>query len=254
MIRGAITSYIDVAQITLYVFWTFFACLILYLRGEDRREGYPLESEVMGRPKDRGFLFIPTPKIFRREGGEEIAAPNFVRDPWPANAAKVEPWPGAPLQPIGNPMLAGVGPGSYALRADVAEKMHDGRNVLAPLRIATNFAVAAENVSPIGFEVVGADRQAGGIVKDIWVDQSEVMLRYYEVAVGAKSVLLPVNFSDVNSKLKRIVVEAILGDQFADVPVTKASDEVTKLEEEKVMAYYGAGTLYATPERSEPLL
>ena len=29
---------------------------------------------------------------------------------------------------------------------------------------------------------------------------------------------------------------------------------VTMLEEEKIAAYYGAGTLYATPERAEPLL
>jgi photosynthetic reaction center H subunit len=251
--RGAITSYIDVAQITLYVFWTFFACLILYLRGEDRREGYPLESEVKGGPKDKGFLYIPKPKIFRREDGEEIAAPNFLRDPWP-NATKVEPWPGAPLQPVGNPMLAAVGPGSYALRADVTEKMHDGRDLLAPLRVATNFAVAEEQVSPIGFAVIGADGQPGGVVRDIWVDQSEVVLRYYEVAVGARNILLPVTFADVDSNRKRIVVQAILGDQFADAPVTKESDKVTKLEEEKALAYFGGGTLYATPERSEPLL
>jgi len=30
--------------------------------------------------------------------------------------------------------------------------------------------------------------------------------------------------------------------------------QVTLLEEEKIMAYYGAGTLYATPSRQEPLL
>jgi len=29
---------------------------------------------------------------------------------------------------------------------------------------------------------------------------------------------------------------------------------VTLLEEEKIMAYFGAGTLYATPERQEPLV
>jgi photosynthetic reaction center H subunit len=28
---------------------------------------------------------------------------------------------------------------------------------------------------------------------------------------------------------------------------------VTLLEEEKIMAYYGAGTLYATPDIQEPL-
>ena len=42
---GAITQYIDVAQIVLYVFWFFFAGLIWYLRREDKREGYPLESD-----------------------------------------------------------------------------------------------------------------------------------------------------------------------------------------------------------------
>jgi photosynthetic reaction center H subunit len=29
---------------------------------------------------------------------------------------------------------------------------------------------------------------------------------------------------------------------------------VTLLEEEKIMGYYGAGTLYAEPSRAEPLL
>ena len=32
------------------------------------------------------------------------------------------------------------------------------------------------------------------------------------------------------------------------------ADRVTLLEEEKIAAYYGAGTLYATPARQEPLL
>ena len=34
---GAITGYIDVAQVALYAFFTFFAILIFYLRREDRR-------------------------------------------------------------------------------------------------------------------------------------------------------------------------------------------------------------------------
>jgi photosynthetic reaction center H subunit len=36
--------------------------------------------------------------------------------------------------------------------------------------------------------------------------------------------------------------------------VTKRDDQVTLLEEEKIMAYYGGGTLYATPQRQEPLV
>ena len=42
---GAITGYIDVAQMVLYAFWIFFAGLIYYLHREDKREGYPLVSE-----------------------------------------------------------------------------------------------------------------------------------------------------------------------------------------------------------------
>ena len=45
MIRGAVTGYIDVAQLVLYAFWIFFVGLIFYLRREDKREGYPLESD-----------------------------------------------------------------------------------------------------------------------------------------------------------------------------------------------------------------
>ena len=52
----------------------------------------------------------------------------------------------------------------------------------------------------------------------------------------------------------RVHVEAILADQFANVPRTRNPDQVTLLEEEKIAAYYGAGTLYATPARVEPLL
>jgi photosynthetic reaction center H subunit len=42
---GAFTRYIDVPQVVLYVFWIFFAGLILYLRREDKREGYPLQRD-----------------------------------------------------------------------------------------------------------------------------------------------------------------------------------------------------------------
>jgi photosynthetic reaction center H subunit len=38
------------------------------------------------------------------------------------------------------------------------------------------------------------------------------------------------------------------------VPTTKHPDQITLLEEEKITAYFGAGTLYAEPKRSEPLI
>ena len=185
MIRGAIGN-LDVAQIVLYAFFVFFSGLIFYLRREDRREGYPLEDEAAGRLKVPGFLLIPPPKTFRRSDGRLVSAPNFRADTRSINATKTEPWPGAPLEPNGDPMLAGVGPGAYAERADETAKTHDGHDLIVPLRVATNFAVAAERGNPIGFSVVGTDRERGGVVKDLWVDRGEFILRYYEVDTGKR--------------------------------------------------------------------
>jgi photosynthetic reaction center H subunit len=42
--------------------------------------------------------------------------------------------------------------------------------------------------------------------------------------------------------------------QFGNVPATKSAQEITLLEEEKIMAYFGAGLLYAEPSRLEPPL
>ena len=256
MIRGALLSHLDVAQVVLYAFFLFFAGLLWYLRQEDRREGYPLESEALGRQKERGFLFIPSPKVFRLADGSTVQAPRFDRDERPIKGTKVAPWPGAPLHPDGDPMQAEIGPGAYAMRSDTPGKTHAGTDLIVPLRVATTFAVAAEDESPVGMEVVGADGRTAGRVKDIWIDRAESVIRYYEVQLdsAARSVLLPVTFSSVNFGRKRIEVDALLGAQFASVPTTRDPDRVTLLEEDKITAYYGAGTLYATRARVEPLL
>jgi photosynthetic reaction center H subunit len=252
--RGAVGN-LDVAQIVLYAFWLFFFGLLFYLRREDRREGYPLESESEPGLKARDVIWIPRPKTFRRSDGREVSVPNFRADTRPVNATKTEPWPGAPLQPNGDPMLAGVGPGSYAERADESYKTADGHDLIVPLRVATNYGVPAEGVNPIGFAVWAADRAPAGIVRDLWVDRAECVLRYYEVdTADGRRVLLPVNFANVDTKRRRIGVNALLAGQFAGVPAIRNPDKVTLLEEDKITAYYGAGTLYATAARAEPLL
>ena len=257
MIRGALLSHLDVAQVVLYAFFAFFAGLVWYLRQEDRREGYPLESEALGGPREKGFLFIPSPKVFHRADGTTVAAPRFDRDTRPINGRKVAPWPGAPLHPTGDPMLAGIGPGSWADRADVPAKTHMGLDLIVPLRVATTFFVARDLENPIGFRVVGADGRVGGIVKDLWIDRAESLIRYHEVAVDgdpARAVLLPATFARIDFRKKRVVVDALLGAQFAAAPTTREPDRVTMREEDRITAYYGAGTLYATPARVEPLL
>jgi len=53
--------YFDGAQIALYAFWLFFAGLVIYLRREDKREGYPLDSPQGPR---EGFPSVPEQKVF----------------------------------------------------------------------------------------------------------------------------------------------------------------------------------------------
>jgi photosynthetic reaction center H subunit len=255
MQTGAITGYIDVAQLALYAFWIFFAGLIYYLHRENKREGYPLESDRSAHITVQGWPPVPAPKSFHLADGRVIQAPAPQRDAQPPLAA--EPagnFPGAPLRPTGNPMLDGVGPGAYALRADVPDTTVDGTPRIVPLHADGQFAVAGQDGDPRGLPVVGADGQVGGKVTDLWVDRAEMLFRYLEVEVadGARRVLLPINFARIGDR--RINVKSILGAQFAQVPPTRSADQVTMLEEERIMAYYGAGTLYATPARQEPLL
>jgi photosynthetic reaction center H subunit len=149
-------------------------------------------------------------------------------------------------------LLAGVGPGSYANRADHVDYDLEGHARIRPLRKINDFAIAKQDTNPIGLSVIGADGNKAGVVKDVWVDHMEMMIRYLELDVKGATVLLPVNFSRIGEQ--DIQVKSILADQFAAVPKTKNPEEITLLEEEKIMAYYGAGTLYATPERQEPLI
>lgn len=255
---GDITGTIDLPQVVLYVFWLFFAGLIFYLRREDRREGYPLFSEPSNTYHEPNFLLMPEPKSFLLVDGSTVQAPTGRGDDRILEARKVEPWPGAPLEPIGDPMSAGVGPGSYAERADVPDLMLDGSPRLQPLRAAPAFAVAERDRRALGMPVYGADRKLAGRVADMWVDRMEVLVRYLEVELegagdqGARQrVLLPVNFAKIDMYYGRVEVQAIMGGQFAGVPAIDATDRVTRLEEEKVTAYYGAGTLYAEPKRAE---
>jgi photosynthetic reaction center H subunit len=252
---GAITSYIDVAQIALYAFWVFFAGLIYYLHREDKREGYSLESDRSGGRIDvQGFPRVPKPKSYHLRDGRVVMAPNFRVSTQALGGTPSAGHLGSPLEPTGNPMLAAVGPGSYSDRADVVDTTVEGDARIVPLRAAPSFAVAARDRDPRGLPVVGADERVAGTVVDLWVDRAEVLFRYLEVEVAGtnRRVLLPVNFSRIGTR--QVKVRSILAAQFANVPTARAADAVTLLEEEKIVAYYGGGTLYATPDRQEPLL
>jgi photosynthetic reaction center H subunit len=253
---GAITQYIDVAQLVLYLFWAFFAALIYYLHQENKREGYPLESDISHLIKVQGFPAVPDAKTYVLRDGTTRIAPNPANNGFDKDLKAVpdHAFPGAPLIPTGNPMLDGIGPGSYAIRPDIPDMTVDQQPKIVPLRVASNFHLESSDPNPIGMNVIAGDGNIAGQVSDVWVDRAEILIRYLEVKVSSngRTVLIPHNFARITSK--EVKVRSIFAKHFEDVPGTKNTESITLMEEERIMAYYGAGTLYASPERSEPLL
>lgn len=252
---GAITSYVDVAQLTLYAFWIFFAGLIYYLQRESKREGFPLETDL---PDGRvvvtnGLIDMPPAKTYKMKHGDDVTLPNDFRSPQTLNARPAHGWAGAPLEPVGDPMLAGVGPGAWADRADRVDVDDEGEPKIRPLRLLPEHGVAGKSPDPRGMQVTGGDGEVGGVVKDLWLDQSDMLFRYLEVETASgQRVLVPMNFCRVTRA--GVHVRAVMSEQFAQTPMPRSMEQITMLEEERIVAYYGAGTLYAHPDRAEPLI
>jgi len=248
---GAITSYFDVAQLVLYMFWAFFAGLVYYLLRENHREGYPLDTD---RGVQAGWPAVPSPKTYLLPNGHEIEVPNGKAEKAVVNARTVHGQIGAPLEPVGNPLTSGIGPGAWCERADEVDLDYHGKPRIVPLRSMPDFSVSAKDRDPRGLDVQGADGEVAGFVCDLWMDTSDMLFRYLEVSLRGSGlkVMLPINFARIKSD--RVEVHALYAAQFADVPGRKAENNVTVLEEEKIQSYYGAGMLYADPERQEPLV
>jgi photosynthetic reaction center H subunit len=248
---------VDFASVAIIAFFGFFVGLIFYLRREDRREGFPLEADDSGRlQSEGGFLFHADPKSFVLPFGRgTVSVPNGNRDRRVPAAKRTSVVPGSPSDPVGNPMTAGVGPGSYAERAKVPDLTAHGDPRIVPLRAAPDFAIASGDRDPRGFAVLGTDGGRAGSIKDLWVDRGESMVRYLEVELASGQIaLLPITMALIDKRRKSVKVDAITAAQFINVPKLEKPDQITFDEEERVAAYYGAGFLYATPDRLEPLL
>ena len=257
--RGEFVAGVDLVDVCLWAFTIFFLFLVLYLQREGMREGYPTESDSTGKVDTTAPLLPPTSKTFILPHGRgTIDAVTGSRDTRELALRRTAPWPGAPFEPTGNPMVDGVGPASYAERADVVDLTDDGRPRIVPFRAGDGYEVAEGDPDPRGMAVLGADGQKAGECVDLWIDRSEAIIRYLEVRVGedaaAKNVLLPMPFANIHGKAKEIHVDAVYAEHFADVPTTRDPMAITRLEEDKVCGYYGGGKLYAEPSRKEPLL
>lgn len=269
-----IVGVFDVAELTFILFFIFFVGLVLYLNRESRREGYPLEHEQSGVIESRESLFDGEKKTFKLPHGRGIYVPEDApRDEF----SKVGNIPakqafgagGAPWVPTGPALGSGMGPGAWAERADYPDVTFDGNPRIVPIGHSVHgIEIAAQDINPVGLPVYGYDKKLAGTVSDVWVDQSEHIIRYLEVTTNSgKKVLAPMFVCAVQTKgllggltplvddqTALIDIDSINADQFDGVPELATAGQITRLEEDKIMAYYGGGYLYANAERAEPWL
>ncbi len=249
---------IDVALLCFLAFFLFFIGLVIYLRREDRREGYPLEHEITGRlePID-GFLQTAPPKTFKLPHGlGEVTNPTGGRDPLDLPARRLDPGvPGSPYVPTGNPLKDGLGPAAWCNRARRPDLDWEGRPRILPMRLLNDFSIDRSDPDPRGMTIFGADGLSAGTVTDVWIDKTDHLIRYLEVQTrGGRTVLVPMFQSVVNRAAGRVETDSITAEQFEEAPGLENPDQVTLYEEDRIQAYFGGGYLYATPERQEPLV
>lgn len=247
----------DLASAAIWLFWVFFGLLIYYLQTENMREGYPLEQDDGTIAPNQGPFPVPKDKTFILPHGRgEVTVPSGQRGDRASLAlAQTSKSAGSPFVPTGDPMVDGVGPASWAPRRDVPELDAHGHAKIKPMKSLPDFKFSAGR-DPRGKVVVAGDGEVIGRIIDMWVDVPEQMVRYLTVDLNPEGTgqtrLIPINFCKI--KDDRVTVRSIYGAHFAGVPQHSGADQVTLLEEEKIMAYYGGGTLYADPARLEPQL
>ncbi len=254
MVDGNIVGDFDVAKLALIAFFLFFLTLVFYLRREDRREGYPLEDPMTGHIDfPGGPLSTAEPKTFNLPFGKGTAtAPPKERDPFEVAGKRREPFPGAPYFPTGNPLEDGMGPAAFANRAKYPDMTAHGTARIVPISLDGDISVAPLSTDPRGLKVIAADGAVAGTITDLWVDRAEHLIRYLEVDIGEKKVLAPMAMAVVRKD--RVMIDAINAADYVGVPALASGEQITRYEEERVVAYFGGGYLYANQRRQEPFV
>ncbi|MCC5984756.1 MAG: photosynthetic reaction center subunit H [Rhodobacteraceae bacterium] len=236
----------DLALVSLYIFWVFFAGLIWYIQRENMREGYPLENDD-GSPAG-SLLPVPEPKTFNLYHGGERKAPDYEREARELALAPTAGGGGFPFAPTGDPMADGVGPASWAMREDAPELDAHGHAKIQPMAAAEGFMLAAGR-DPRGLPVMCHDRKSPGKVSDMWVDVPEQLVRYLEVTLedGTRR-LVPMPMARI--KADRVIVNALDSESFKGIPATASATRVTKLEEDKISGFVAGGYLYTADKRA----
>ena len=253
---GTFFGNFDLASLAIWMFWAFFAVLVFYLQRENMREGYPMQNDDGSDSANQGPFPLPQPKTFILPHGRgEVSVPNGQPEDRELALRRTSDANGYPMEPTGDPMVDGVGPASWAPRRDVPELDGHGHAKIIPMVASDSFHVSAGR-DPRGMPVVAGDRAIVGKINDMWIDEPEQLVRYLEIELdpefGEGKRLVPLTMARIHSD--RVAIRSIFGSHFNNVPRLASDRQVTMLEEEKICAYFAGGTLYASANRSEPVL
>lgn len=246
---------VDLVSVSLWLFWIFFALLIVYLQRENMREGYPLEEDDGTSSPGISVFPLPDDKTFRlpHGRGEHRVPSGQNRERTDLALARTSGGSGFPFEPTGNPMTDGVGPASWTARRDQPELDGKGHPKIVPMSATEHIHVSAGR-DPTGLPVVSGDGVVVGTVVDMWIDEPEQLVRYLEYALddahGTGRRLVPITLARILSD--RVRIKTLYAHQFADVPLHASPHQVTLLEEDKISGYYAGGTLYASAARQDP--
>ena len=255
MITARLAGTVDVAQIAMILFIGAVLGLFIYLRREDKREGYPLDDPAGGKPLV-GFPLPPPPKLFKLIHGGTATMPHPEgRNPLPLHPATV---PGNPYEPTGDPMQDGVGPASYASKKDEPIRTWEGHRQLQPLRDLPGWTFDRQDTDLRGSPVLDADGIRVGIVTDVWLDHAVKILRYLEIAItipgAVPRAIIPIFATDIHATSHQVRVPALFARHFATFPQLREPDSITALEEDRVSAYCAGALLYGNPRRQQSVL
>ena len=206
----------DVAEFCLIAFFLFFAGLIFYLRREDRREGYPLERR---RHRTAGAAGWP---VLHGQAQDLRPAPRSrhphlsqSRQPRSAASRRASQRADGRRHRSSRPAIL-WSTASGPVPTPSARAIPTRRSRVTPRSCRCGSPLISTSApgdpDPRGMTMIGCDGKAAGIVSDVWVDRSEVLIRYLEVAVGGEAgrkVVLPMTMVVVSGSKRTVSTHTV---------------------------------------------
>ena len=256
MYLGHITDHIDLPQAAVTLFFIFFVLLVWHLRRADKREGYPMQAPPFDRTPLLGFPAPPEmPAEYELLEGGTTLAPHAYPQP-KLHARPLYKFAGTPLVPVGNPLLAAIGPGAWVNRRDEPMVTERHNLMLQPLRLLHDWSLAPGETDPRGMIVFDWRWLEIGVVRDVWIDRSIEIIRMLEIelrpGLGRTHILAPIYHTDIRERAREVRIESLRAHQFADVPMPAAPERITAREDDRLNAYYAAGRFYRDTSMTDP--